>query len=110
MFKVARVEKVWWPVTVEVPQDGGKTKKQYFDAELTIPEQKEHDDLVVAGGDVLEQYLTGNFKRARNEDGTEDLPNGEETKAALLRISYVRNGLLAAFYQAYHGRAPATQK
>lgn len=105
MFKLAAVRKIWWPVLVQVPADDGKVQKFEFDAEFEIPLLKEHDAFVEAGGDVLEKWLTGNFKRVKNEAGDEDKPSGPETKAELLAINHARNALLAAFYQAYHGRA-----
>ncbi len=107
MFKIAAVRKVWWPVLVQVPNDGGKLQKFEFDAEFEIPQLEEHDEFVGAGGDALTRWMTGNFKRVKTEAGDEDEPNGDATKAKLLQINYVRNALLAAFYQAYHGRAAA---
>jgi hypothetical protein len=107
MFKLTAVRKVWWPVIVQIPTDDGKVQKQEFDAEFEIPSLKEHDDFTGGGGDALERWMTGNVKRVKNEDGTDDEPNGEATKAKLLAINHVRNGLLAAFYQAYNGRAAA---
>lgn len=107
MFRVAAVKKVWWPVLVQIPADGGKIQKHEFDAEFEIPSLEEHDEFTGGGGDALSRWLTGNFKRVKNEAGDEDEPDGDATKAKLLSINHVRNGLLAAFYQAFHGRAAA---
>jgi hypothetical protein len=107
MFKLTAVRKIWWPVVVQVPDDGGKVQKFEFDAEFEIPSLDEHDEFTGAGGDALKRWMTGNVKRVKTEDGVEDEPNGEATKAKLLSIAHVRNGLLAAFYQAYNGRAAA---
>ena len=107
MCQLTQDKKIFWPVLVQVPAEGGAVQKFEFDAEFEIPTLKEHDDHMAAGGDVLERWLTGNFKRVKDEAGDQDKPNGNETKAELLDINHVRNGLLAAFYQAYHGRAAA---
>lgn len=94
---------VWWPVTVQIPQDEGKTRAEVFDAQLEILAQDEHDDLLSQGADLLERVLCG-WKRVKTEDGADDVPFTPETKRALLAISYVRVGLLKAYYEAFQGR------
>lgn len=103
MFKLAKIRTFWWPVTVDVPQDHGRTQQHDFEAEFELLEQQEHDE-IVARGDLLERVVTGGFKGVKNETGSEDLPNGSETKAQLLAISYVRTGLARAYYEAFYGR------
>ncbi len=104
MFKVAKIKLFWWPITVEVPQDDGNTFPQEFDAQFEMLEQQEHDRIMTGKAELLERVVTGNFKRVKNEAGTEDLPSGDETKRMLLAISYVRAALVRAYYEAFYGR------
>lgn len=102
MFKVALVRTITWPVQVEIPQDGGKTQKAGFDAELEILSQEEHDELIRDGGDVLARTFRG-AKRLQDESG-QPLECTDAVRQQLLGISYVRVALLKAYYEAFHGR------
>lgn len=105
MFKVAQIKKVDWPVDVKVPQDGGAVRKQRFTAKLEILSNEEFERELM-NGDVLERTLVGIGADCCDEDG-QPLEFNEETKAALLRIPYVRVALMEAVQQAHAGRAAA---
>lgn len=102
MFKLAAVRRIKWPVTVNIPQDGGKTLSVEFDTEFEILSIKEHDELVGAGADLLTRVLVG-WDRMMNEAGDAPLEFSEEAKAKALDISYVRSALTLAYYEAAHG-------
>jgi hypothetical protein len=103
VFKLAAVKKVTWPVVVQIPIDHGKVQKAEFDAEFEILEQSEHDELVNAGGDLIERVLVG-WARVKDEDGNQDINFGPEQKRQMLGITYARIALLKAYYEACQGR------
>lgn len=48
MFKIVQNATYTWPVTVELPTDGGKTEKQTFDAEFKRLTQTRVDEIRTA--------------------------------------------------------------
>lgn len=102
MFNLAAVRKIKWPVTVNIPQDGGKVLSVEFDAEFEILDTDEHDELVQSGGDLLKRVLLG-WDRMMNEAGDAPVEFGPDTKAKALKITYVRAALTLAYYEAAHG-------
>ena len=96
-------KEVMWPVTVQIPQDGGGVKVIAFKAKFEILTQTEHDELIEARGDVIKRVLVG-WEDVKSEDGSEQAPFNDETKAQLLDSSYVRQGLSKAYYEAFLGR------
>lgn len=107
VFKVARRRKVEWPVTVNIPQDGGKTTKATFTATFEVLEQQQIDDIVMGRGadqtDLLEAALVG-WGGVADESGNE-IAFSPEAKKALLEITYVRAALFAAHAQLHRGEA-----
>lgn len=107
MFKLAKKRTVEWPVTVHIPQDGGKTTKATFTAEFEVLEQAQIDDIVMGRDpehtDLLAAALIG-WKGVADEAGAE-LPFTPEHKRALLEITYVRTALFAAHAQLHRGEA-----
>lgn len=102
MFKKAAVRRITWPVTVNIPQDGGKTLAAEFDAEFELLAVKVHDELVQSGGDLLARVLVG-WQRFMNEAGDAPVEFSPEAQAEMLDISYVRSALTLAYYEAVHG-------
>jgi len=103
MFKLALKRMVWWPVAIQIPQDGGKTLAAECDVQYEILEQKEHDELVTSGADLLKRVLHG-WKRVKAEDGEGDVEFNPETKDAMLAIPYVRVAFVKGYYEASQGR------
>ena len=95
MFKLAEKLTIKWPVTVNVPQDGGKTAEAVFEAEFDVVTQDEVDAAIEAGKDLLDRVLIGWNADLRNEAG-EAIECNAESKAKLLNVTYVRTALLAA--------------
>lgn len=106
MFKLALKRKVTWPVTVRVPQDGGRTLKATFGAEFEVITQEEQQKIIADGGDLLERQLTGWDERVK---GADDLPRAfsEEAKQEMLGITYVRQALFEALGEINSGREAA---
>lgn len=105
MFKIAAKRTLTWPVTVSIPQDGGKTTKATFKADFEVLGQDELLDITNEGKDVLERVLTG-WEGVADENGAE-IPFNAEAKAQLLQIQYVRQALYAAYGELQNGRAAA---
>jgi hypothetical protein len=96
MFKLSEKRTIKWPVTVDVPQDGGTTAEARFEAEFEILGQDEMDAIIESGQDLLDRVLTGWGADLRDETGAA-IPYTPEMKAKLLRVPYAR----AAIYRAY---------
>jgi hypothetical protein len=104
-FKIVQKRTVTWPVTVNIPMDGGKLSKQTFQAEFEVATQDQLDEWVRAGVDVLDMVFQG-WKGVADEAGTE-LPFNDETKKKFLAITYVRAALFNAYAEVQHGREAA---
>lgn len=59
MFKIVQNATYTWPVTVELPTDGGKTEKQTFDAEFKRLTQTRVDEIrsAVERGEMRDSEL-----------------------------------------------------
>jgi hypothetical protein len=107
MFKIAQKPTYKWPVTVQIPTDGGRYTKATFTAEFRAMSQKEIDELVLAGrdgdrdADLCRELLVG-WSGVQDEDGSE-IAFSDEAKDRLLNITYVRHGLLDAFFASITG-------
>jgi hypothetical protein len=106
MFKVAQKRRVTWPVTVRVPQDGGRTLNATFSAEFDVLTTDEQQDAIQDGKDLLDVQLVGWDGRVKGEDG-EPLPFSPEAKKQVLAITYVRQALFEALGEINSGRAAA---
>jgi len=105
MFKVAKTKTVRWPVTVKVPQDGGRTQDAEFTAEFDVIPQQTMDAVVLAAGDLLDRVLIG-WEGVADESG-QATPYSSEAKKDLLDITYVRHALFGAYSEVQQGRAAA---
>jgi len=107
MFKIEKSKTVKWPVTVNIPRDGGRTTKATFNAEFKLLEQDELDAVMESGGDrdVGAAVLTG-WDGVADENGT-TTPFSEEARADLLKIPYVRTAIIGAYFQCASGREAA---
>lgn len=109
MFKLTKNPVYTWPVTVSIPQDGGKFLKATFTAEFRGLSQPEIDAAVQAGRDgdtdleLCSQCLLG-WKGVQDEDGQEKLFS-DAAKAELLAVPYVRNAVVQAFFDSLTGGA-----
>lgn len=109
MFRIAKNTSYKWPVTVHIPQDGGKFVKATFTAEFRALPQSEIDSVLqdIRDGDrdadFTERSLIG-WSGVQDDDASE-LPYSDEAKAKLIDIPYVRNALVTAFFESISGGA-----
>lgn len=109
MFKLAREREVLWPVTVNVPQDGGTVKK--VDVRLRYKLACRSDEGFKLGADqadALAERITG-WEAVANEDGTA-APFTNENLRAALDIPYFFQAALEGFVQASTGAEKKTSK
>lgn len=111
-IKLAQVKKVRWPVTVNVPQDGGRVLAETFDVDFKVLTQSElrpfgdirpSDD---ESKDMLNAVVVGWPKGPKGEDG-QPVPFDEDAKAELLGTTYARTALYNAYSEIQTGRAAA---
>lgn len=111
MFKIVDVASFKWPVKISIPRDGGKFVAATFTAEFAALPQEEIDQAIE---DEREGNLDAGFAsrvligwptgQVQDSDGGE-LPYSDEAKEKLLRMSYVRNGVVEAFFDGVTGGA-----
>jgi hypothetical protein len=104
MFKIETRKTYTWPVTVQVPCDGGKYVKATFTAEFTALPQDQIDRLVRDGdadSNIATECLAG-WSGVQDEDGS-DLPYSDEARTKLLNISFVRAAVVGAFFESLSG-------
>ena len=106
MFKVAQKRTVKWPVTVNVPQDGGRTSKATFEAHFEVITAEEQQQAIRDGKDLLDVQLIGWNDQVKGDDD-QPLAFSEAAKKALLDITYVRVALFDALGEINTGRAAA---
>lgn len=108
MFKlVTEAKTVTWPVTVGIPQEGGKVQKATFEVEFEVLATEETEAVVGAGGDLLDRVVKG-WKPGQVKDSEgNDIAFSDEAKKQLLNVSYVRTGMFTALGEINSGRAAA---
>ncbi len=111
MFKITPFRQVKWPVTISVPQDGGRVQKHEITARFDILPQSRLDDLVRGqrgadeDKDLLREVLLG-WDGVADEDGVA-IEFADAPRDQLLDIPYVRGALLKAYFEAASGSAAA---
>jgi len=104
MFKLKTEHTYSWPVTVQIPADGGKFTKSTFDATFKVIPQ-DRIDTILRGGNVDSELLrevTIGWKGVQDEDGNE-LPFSEDARDKLLSIPYARAALVEAYLDSLAG-------
>ena len=108
MYKRSALKKVWWPVTVTVPKDGGGVTRHTFECEFELLKQSEFDEVYSGGGTDRELLLrvTSGWRKYADEEGN-DVPFTREALEAEIDTPFVRNALVAAYLQLSQGREAA---
>ncbi len=101
-FKYVSKPLVWWPVTIQVPIDGGKTEKQECSAQFEILPATEYEEFKQLPDVEFLSRVVKAFGDDIQDEAGEPLPCTEEFKAQLFNSAgYVR----IAFITAYHNAA-----
>ncbi len=99
MFQIASKNTCKWPVTVQVPQDGGRRAKVTFTAEFALlPDEREG---ALKNGDVSDRdflhMVVVAWGGVQDADGSE-LAFSVEALDRLIAIPYVRAALIEAYF------------
>ena len=107
-FVLKQSETYSWPVTVEIPIDGGRFDRQTFDAEFKRLPQARNNAIIAAAKaetttdlEVAEEVLVG-WKGISDDDG-KDIPYSETAKAQLLDVPGVSAALVEGYINSLLG-------
>lgn len=107
MFKLKQSASFFWPVSVNVPGDGGKFEKQTFDVEFKRATQAKLQDIqtqaeagTVKDRDIAREVVVG--WRGVTDDGAE-VPFSAGTFDALLDVPTVAGAIVIAYAEAHAG-------
>lgn len=106
MFRMHTPDSIRWPVTVNIPQDGGRVVKATFDAEFRLLPQDEFAQIYTDGGNDRTMLMTVLVGWSGIEDPAGgNLLYSEDEKARLTGIDYVRHALVTAYLECSSGKA-----
>lgn len=107
MFKIVQNPTYSWPVTVELPTDGGKTEKATFDAEFKRLTQSRVDEIRQAvergemrDSDLAREALVG---WSGVVDADAQVPYSEKARDQLLDIPMVSTAIVMALLGSLNG-------
>lgn len=107
MFKIVQNPTYTWPVTVELPTDGGKTEKATFDAEFKRLSQSRVEEIKQAvergemrDADLAREALVG-WSGVVDENG--QVPFSEKARDQLLDIPMVATAIIMALLGSISG-------
>jgi hypothetical protein len=107
MFKIVQNPTYSWPVSVELPSDGGKTEKATFDAEFKRLTQSRVEEIRQAvernemrDVDLAREVLVG---WSGVVDGDGQVPFSESAKQQLLDIPMVATAIVTALLGSISG-------
>lgn len=107
MFKLEEQKNIKWPVTVNIPCDGGRTTKGEFTAHFELLPQDEFREIYAQDNasdeDLLRRVLTG-WDGVADADG-QPIEYNEDTREMMIRIPYVRAAMITAYLECSHGKA-----
>jgi len=95
-FVLKKVASYKWPVTVEIPIDGGRFEKQTFDAVFKKMSRSAFNDLLDKGDEALVDGILEGWDGIKDEDG-KDLPFSQKNKKELLDDTYVMKAVIQAY-------------
>ncbi len=106
---------VLWPVTVQVPANGGKTSAQKFQLKWKVLNTAEFDKRMPAAADFIDDQddepwvkfwggiITG-WKDIKGEKGDKPLPFTPDNLRDFIRVPYVQSVLLNTYRECIMGR------
>jgi hypothetical protein len=107
-FVLKQSDSYVWPVTVEIPVDGGRHDKQTFDAEFKRLPQHRNNAIVdearegsITDQDLCDEILIG-WSGINDEDG-KPLPFSDKMKTQLLDIPGVAAAIVFAYISSLQG-------
>lgn len=111
MFKIEKPKEITWPVTVNVPRDGGNTTKAVFTGKFKILPSSEFNAIYQNGGnddDLIRNVLVGWGDDLCDVEGN-PMEFSSEFRDQVIAIPYVRNAIAAAYLELSQGKKAATK-
>jgi hypothetical protein len=102
MFKLQKTNAVWWPVTINVPADGGTVTEHKIQVKFELIPQDEFDSLAQQGDINLLQRFVKDWQDISNEND-EPLPFNDENSALLFKVPYLRSAFIYGYMNAVSG-------
>lgn len=112
MLKINHERKVWWPVTVRVPVDGGQTEDYEVSVQYILPRRSEFDALRNQDEHAAENFLIdhiSDWDGLADADG-ETLKFSPETLKAVLDIRYIERAFSLGLWEAGSGSEAKNSK
>lgn len=107
-FVLKRSDSFFWPISFDVPEDGGKHKRQTFDAEFRrLPQSrlKELGDLLgqgeISDSDAVAEMLCG--WRGVMDDENEEVPFSDGMMRQLLDVPFMAATIFEAYTDSLQG-------
>lgn len=107
-FVLKQSETYSWPVTVEIPIDGGRHDRHTFDAEFKRLPQHRNNAIVdeardgkITDQDLCDEILIG-WTGIKDEDG-KDVPFSDKLKEQLLDVPGVAAAIVLAYINSLQG-------
>lgn len=107
MFKLIQPSSYTWPVTVELPVDGGRVEKATFDVEFKRLSQSRLEEIrglversEIRDVDLVREVLVG---WSGVTDGSDPVPYSEAARDQLLDIPMVAASIVMALFQSISG-------
>lgn len=107
MFKLIQPTSYTWPVTVELPVDGGRTEKATFDAEFKRLSQSRLEEIrgqiernEIRDVDLVREVMVG---WSGVTDGANPVPYSETARDQLLDIPMVAASIVMSLFQSIAG-------
>ena len=101
-FVLKKVSSYKWPVTVDVPVDGGKFKKETFTAVFKKMSRSAFNDLVEQGDDALIGEIIEGGEGIKDEDGDE-IEYSSESCDQLFDDPYMHRAAVNAYTESLLG-------
>lgn len=111
MFKIEKPTEITWPVTINLPRDGGNTTKAVFTGKFKILSNTEFNAIYANGGndeDLARNVLTGWGNDVCDEAGN-PMEFNEENVNKVIAMPYARNGIAAAYLELSQGKKAAAK-
>ena len=101
-FVLKKVSSYKWPVSVDIPIDGGKFKKETFTAIFKKMSRSSFNDLIDQGDDALVNEIIEGWDGIKDELG-EEVEYSESTKVELFDDPYVLRAVVTAYTESLMG-------
>jgi len=96
-FQLTQERRVWWPVMISVPANGGKTERRKIELQFIIDDPDAWAESDISIMDAMKSNIVD--WREIEDEHKEQIPFSDDALAQLLRISYVRTAIWNTYTQ-----------